>query len=184
MLLIIDGYNLIFAGLFYPQSSLKTDKINFKSKDFLLKTRENLISKLKTYMASKKYQIIVVFDGNKSPAPAGQSHQKESPQIEIVFSGRGSTADEVIFQLISARPRESIKVVTSDKSLADTLKKSRPTGIEIISVSKFIRELSIPVRDTKYDEGEPREKFVGLNGNPGAVEKWVSAFGGQENSLR
>jgi predicted RNA-binding protein with PIN domain len=206
MFLIIDGYNLIFSGLFHAEKHLRQQFIrnirdnedpnnnaDYTSPGFLGKARDNLIAQLKLYNTKRRLKIIVIFDGDESIGY--QSHQKESPDIEIIFSTKKSKADNLIIDIVSYykedrfhnKSNQTIRVVTSDRALTQTLRKS---GVQIISANDFIRELfktnqfrHHSISDGKKAdmvlENEPIEKFIGLPQSE--VEKWLKIFTGKSN---
>ncbi|MEK7310212.1 MAG: NYN domain-containing protein [Planctomycetota bacterium] len=167
MILLIDGYNLIFSGLGQSDDT---------KPNYLEILRDNLISQLKSYNTRKKYRIIVVFDGDKANTHYPQ--EKESGGIRVVFSQDQTTADEHIINLVSSYIREKphrqdLCAVTSDLALAETLISNR---VKIISSQEFAVELT--VRDKNTTPGlkdEPIEKFTGLK--PSDVPKWLKIFG-------
>ncbi|MFH1232049.1 MAG: NYN domain-containing protein [Planctomycetota bacterium] len=187
MILIIDGYNLIFSDLW--GKSVRDNKnsdgdIGSKPTDFLEKARDNLIAQLKSYNTKRRLKIIVIFDGNESIGY--QSHQKESPNIEIIFSTKESKADNLIIDIVSYYKEDAahnkIRVVTSDRLLAQMTKQS---GVQIIPVNEFIKELlktnqirhhsiSAGTKADMASEDEPIEKFIGLR--PSEVEGWLKVF--------
>jgi predicted RNA-binding protein with PIN domain len=104
--IIIDGYNLI------KQSPL------FRSADFhnLSGVREKLIERLALYRMVRGNPLVVVFDGWQE-GHATEQRTKEKG-IDIIYSQRGETADEVIKRLVT-HAREELVVVTSDREIND-----------------------------------------------------------------
>lgn len=184
MILLIDGYNLIFTQ---PPDRVRFTRhpesirgAGFNHPGELETLRDNLVSQLKSYNIKKKYRIIVVFDGDKTNTHYPE--EKESGGIRVVFSQGKTTADEHIINLISSyiqeKPhRQDLCVVTSDRDLAETLSNNR---VRIISSQEFATELTIKSRDTSPDlKGEPFEKFTGLK--PSDVPKWLKMFSKEEH---
>jgi len=166
MILLIDGYNLLFSGLAAPNNTRS---------DYLEKLRDNLVAQLKSYNTRKKYRIIVVFDGDKANTHYPQ--EKESGNIRVVFSQGRSTADEHIINMVSSYVREKphrqdLCAVTSDRALAETLLSNR---VRIISSQEFAVELLLKGKDISADiKEDPIEKFTGLK--PSDVPKWLKIF--------
>lgn len=217
MILIIDGYNLIFTGLSHPEKHLRqkfirnindnedsdatvlrkhsglrstSNNTEYNSPDFLEQARDNLIAQLKSYNTKKHLKIIVIFDGDESIGY--QSHQKESPNIEIIFSTKKSKADNLIIDIVSyhredkTHNKQAVRVITSDRLLAQTIRQS---GVQIVPANEFIRELiktnqirhhsiSAGTKADLLSEDEPIEKFIGLR--PSEVEGWLKVFNKNE----
>lgn len=168
MILLIDGYNLIFTQPLRARAG-------FTPPDELETLRDNLVSQLQSYNIKKKYRIIVVFDGDKANTHYPQ--ERESGNIRVVFSQDKSTADEHIINLVLSYVREKpqrqdLCAVTSDRALAEALRSNR---VKIISSQEFAVELTVKDKDTSPDlKDEPIEKFTGLK--PSDVPKWLKIF--------
>ncbi|MBI5778009.1 MAG: NYN domain-containing protein [Planctomycetes bacterium] len=167
MILLIDGYNLLFSGL-NLSDNIKPNQLET--------LRDNLVAQLKSYNIKKKYRIIVVFDGDKTVSHYPQ--ERESGNVRVVFSPGRTTADEHIINLVSEyiqdKPRRSdVCAVTSDRALAETLRNKR---VKIISSQEFAVELLLKDKDISTDiKEDPIEKFTGLK--PADVPKWLKLFG-------
>lgn len=108
--LLIDGYNYIgrtsLAGMF----GLSDSEV----------ARDHLLDQLVEYRKEKRAKITVVFD-----AYAGVHLFRSRTNykgIEVIYSGRDETADDVIRQLIRTRPA-GLVVVSSDRALIDEAKR-------------------------------------------------------------
>ena len=108
--LLIDGYNYIgrtsLAGMFGP-SDPET-------------ARDYLLNQLVEYRKEKAAKITVVFD-----AYAGVHLLRSRTNykgIEVIYSGRDETADDVIRQMIKSQPA-GLVVVSSDRALIDEAKR-------------------------------------------------------------
>ena len=76
--------------------------------------------------------VTVVFDGDPPPAALGQS-------LEVVFAGRGRTADDVITDLVALDPDPgSLTVVTSDREL---VRRVQAPGAHVVGAGAFRRRL-------------------------------------------
>ena len=168
MILLIDGYNLIFTQPLRARAG-------FTSPNELETLRDNLVAQLKSYNTRKKFRIIVVFDGDKTNTHYPQ--EKESGNIRMVFSQGQATADEHIINLVSSYIREKphrqdLCAVTSDRALAETLISNR---VKIISSQEFAAELTVRNSSAVPElKDEPIEKFTGLK--PSDVPKWLKIF--------
>ncbi|MDI6732739.1 MAG: NYN domain-containing protein [Planctomycetota bacterium] len=179
MILIIDGYNLLFSGLYRayarPSGRSKVPKTEY----FLETARDKLITCLKQYNQSRKagqYKIVVVFD-NSTEREIYPS-QKESSGIRIIFAS--PTADDTILNIAESyiTNSSSLEVVTSDRDLRERL---AVLGVKTIPVTEFIKDLfreppsgNCGDETTCKESGEPAEKFRRLS--PSEVEKWLKVF--------
>lgn len=106
--LVVDGFNLIRRD---PELS-RIERANFPG------AQQALILRLAQYRRGTAHQITVVFDGAGSDRPYRQRSQREG--IEVVFSARGESADEVIMGMTQAAAgrQSGWVVVTADRGLA------------------------------------------------------------------
>lgn len=103
-ILIVDGYNVIFAW-----QDLKS-----LSKESLEHARLELRHRLLNYGSYKGYKIILVFDGKHAPFTADE--QRISADFIEVFTGTHETADAYIEREVFSKKGQykTIYVVTSD----------------------------------------------------------------------
>jgi predicted RNA-binding protein with PIN domain len=101
--LIVDGYNMIFA---WPElAALKDTKLE--------DARDQLISILADYGAMTRQQVTVVFDSHRRTD--GEASNERIAGVQVVFSGRKTSADHVIERLVfGARSGDDVTVATSD----------------------------------------------------------------------
>src|SRR2546428_7278917 len=101
--LIVDGYNIIFA---WPELSAVKD---VKLED----ARDLLISILADYAALTRQKVTVVFDSHRRPD--AEASQQNISGVEVVYSGRKTSADHVIERLLfEAKASDEVTVATSD----------------------------------------------------------------------
>ena len=141
-LVILDGYNLIFAW----------DTLTEVATHSLEKARETLLDILASYAAYTKTELMVVFDAYRVPEGVGSDFLKDG--IRVVFTKQYQTADAYIEKLIhELGPDYSIRVVSGDYLLqisAVTAGVSRMTPKEFIAeitrveseITEFIRKLT------------------------------------------
>ena len=141
-LVILDGYNLIFAW----------DTLTEVATHSLEKARETLLDILASYAAYTKTELMVVFDAYRVPEGVGSDFVKDG--IRVVFTKQYQTADAYIERLIhDLGPDYSIRVVSGDYLLqisAVTAGVSRMTPKEFITeitrveseITEFIRKLT------------------------------------------
>ena len=141
-LVILDGYNLIFAW-----DTLK------EVADFSLeKARETLLDILASYGAFTKTEMMLVFDAYRVPDGTGSDFLRDG--VRVVYTKQHQTADAYIERVIhDLGPDYSIRVVSGDYLLqisAVTAGVSRMTTREFIAevtrvgseITDFIRRLT------------------------------------------
>ena len=101
--LIVDGYNIIFA---WPDLAAVKD-VNLQD------AREMLIATLADYAAMTRQKVTVVFDSHRRPD--AEASEQTISGVEVVYSGRKTSADHVIERLLfEARAGDEVTVATSD----------------------------------------------------------------------
>jgi predicted RNA-binding protein with PIN domain len=101
--LIVDGYNIIFA---WPELSSLKD-VNLQD------AREFLIATLADYGAMTQQKVTVVFDSHRRPD--AEASTQEVNGVQVVYSGRKTSADHVIERLLyEAKSSDEVTVATSD----------------------------------------------------------------------
>ncbi len=129
MKLLVDGYNLLHAsGVFGKPSDPPT----------LETARRALLDFLAQHLTEReRARATVVFDGKDAP-PGLPSHGKHE-QIQVIFSRRKTTADELIAEMIAAEndPRQLL-VVTSDHGVQ---RAARQRGVAVQDSELWVREV-------------------------------------------
>src|SRR5258708_3725422 len=124
--LIVDGYNIIFA---WPELSALKD-VNLQD------ARELLIATLADYAAMTRQKVTVVFDSHRRPD--AEASQQEVSGVQVVYSGRKTSADHVIEGLLcGARSRDEVRVAPWDG-----LQRARARGRQI----KPVPALTLKIR--------------------------------------
>ena len=101
--LIVDGYNIIFA---WPDLAAVKD-VNLQD------AREMLIATLADYAAMTRQKVTVVFDSHRRPD--AEASEQTISGVEVVYSGRKTSADHVIERLLfEARASDEVTVATPD----------------------------------------------------------------------
>ncbi len=157
-MLIVDGHNLAFA--------------DDQARNLLLGGRpdaaiQRIGQLVHAYAQATRQQALVVFDGagGSQPAPA-------VGRIRYLFSG-DKTADLEIMRVIrGSTGRREISLVTSDRSLASSARKSRARTIGVAAFLKEVGRLQ-RVKRTKTVT-EPAGKLTGAS--PDEVEYWLKVF--------
>src|SRR5438046_9626146 len=101
--LIVDGYTIMVA---WPELSAVKD---VKLED----ARVLRISVLADYAAMTRQKVTVVFDSHRRPD--AEASEQTISGVEVVYSGRKTSADHVIERLLfEARASDEVTVATSD----------------------------------------------------------------------
>ena len=101
--LIVDGYNVIFAW----------DELRALAARQLDLARERLMDLLAGYAAFTRTELVLVFDGFRTPGNPGSRTDYHS--IRVAFTAYGETADAYIERLADEIGKnERVRVVTSD----------------------------------------------------------------------
>lgn len=108
--ILIDGYSLLHA---WPELARGKPRHSAAARD-------ELIHHLTLYRDAIGTPITVVFDG--ANAPAGVTAAPSTPEMEILYSRAGQTADDII-ERVAHRFREfgEVLAVTDDNAERDTV---------------------------------------------------------------
>ena len=121
MLLLIDGYNLLYAiglgGIGTPAARLDA-------------AREELLQWLASALSlEERRETVIVFDA-QSP-PAGASSETMYAEMRIVFAVGHRDADELICQMIRETPNPGLlTVVSSDHQIQIQARRRRATPVD------------------------------------------------------
>lgn len=101
-MLIIDGYNLLFAVFRQPIKSIET-------------TREELLELLTAYCAKNRKRATVFFDSARCGDVFKHARSVRRGDLTVIYTARGETADEAIIERVrEAKDKKSMTVITSD----------------------------------------------------------------------
>ena len=128
--------------------------------------RRRLLAELARFARGAGVTVEAVFDGAPDEFfPDGSYFMG----VRVFYAERGSDADARIKQLVEAsRERRTLKVVTSDRALADYV---RRCGAEVIRSGQFRRRLDVlsETEETKHDaRGGVKES---------ELDEWMYYFG-------
>jgi predicted RNA-binding protein with PIN domain len=127
--------------------------------------RLRLMDDLARFAQTRRVRVTVVFDGAPEQHFADGASRKG---IRVFYSERGSNADERIKQLVEqSRERRTLLVVTSDRALADYV---RRCGAQVIRSGEFRRKMEEAASDTAAEETD--EPSVN-----GELNQWMRYFG-------
>jgi predicted RNA-binding protein with PIN domain len=126
--------------------------------------RRALMDDLARFALGRRVSVAVVFDGAPEQHFADGASYKG---IRIFYAERGSNADERIKQLVEgARERRTLIVITSDRALADYV---RRCGAQVIRSGEFRRKMEETADIPTQDMDEPS-----VNGE---LNEWMRYFG-------
>ena len=125
--LIVDGYNLIFAW----------DELKKLAAERLDLARSKLMDALSSYCGFTKSELVLVFDGFRTPGNPGS--RSEYHNIHVVYTRDGETGDAYIERLVDEIGRNyDVRVVTSDNLIRLSALRS---GVLRTSSKEFSLEL-------------------------------------------
>lgn len=108
--ILVDGYSLLHS---WPELAPGKSRHS-------LAARDELIYRLTLYRDTVGTPITVVFDGGG--APAGTPKAVSTPELEVIYSRAGQTADDII-ERVAHRMRDfgEVLAVTDDHAERDTV---------------------------------------------------------------
>jgi predicted RNA-binding protein with PIN domain len=129
------------------------------------KARRRLMDELAQFALAGRARVTVVFDGAPEQHFADGATYKG---VRVFYSERGSNADERIKQMVeSARERRTLIVVTSDRALADYV---RRCGAKVLRSGEFRKKMEeATARDAQQKDDEPSAG--------GELKEWMRYFG-------
>ena len=147
--ILVDGYSLLHN---WPELAPGRPRHSSAA-------RGELIQTLTLYRDVIGTPITIVFDGGG--APAGTPKTRSTPEMEIIFSRAGQTADQII-ERVTHRMKEfgEVLAVTDDYAERDTV---IAMGGMASSCENFIRSIEIALdeqtREIQYLNRRERGKF-------------------------
>ena len=127
-MVIIDGYNLIYAD----------DRLKETSLFSLEKAREELMDLLSSYVAYTKTELVLVFDAYLVKEGEGAEYPHDG--YRVVYTKANQTADAYIEKMMyELGPDYSIRMVTNDRLLQFSAVQS---GITRMTAQEFLEELT------------------------------------------
>jgi len=158
MALLIDTYNLLHAAI--PIGGPFTDLT---------------VHRLCQYLCSSpvRQKTTLVLDGRAKPS---EPSENEFPELHLVYSGAGVSADTVIAQLLErSHDRRHLTVVSNDREVASHARRHRAHAQ---SCEAFLQSLM-----TAHSAGRklgqarlPTHKTEGL-ADPAITDRWLQEFG-------
>lgn len=146
--ILVDGYSLLHS---WPE--IAPGKARFSAA-----ARDELVGKLTQYRDASQTPITIVFDGGGF---AGKSKIKSTPEVEILFSRAGKTADQLIERAAHRfADYGEVLVVTDDHAERETV---MAVGGLASSCLNFIQTVESALaemqNDIKHHNRKERNKF-------------------------
>lgn len=162
MTLLIDGHNLIGAGVFRD--------IRLRDED----DEAKLVARLKIWRSRIRRKIVVFFDRG---IPGGRDHRMSGAGVEVVFAANPTEADDLIRRRLQHAARNMV-LVSNDDALART---AEANGIERWRGDEFVARMALRMPDLPTPEaGE--EWHVHLS--PQEVDEWMELFQAKKRARR
>ena len=152
--ILVDGYSLLHN---WPE--LAPGKARHS-----VAARDELIARLTHYQDTIGTPITVVFDG--AGAPKGTAADHSTPELEILYSKAGQTADDIIERVTHRLlPYGEVLVVTDDHAERDTV---IALGAATAACDLFITQIHHALKELRLDMGRhnEREKRAFKRGGP------------------
>ncbi len=161
-MLLIDGYNLLFAS---HKGRIQSNEMEA--------SREKLIDRVARYCERRGTRARIVFDHTKGPPVWGIPGRTKSGPVEVLYTPQGVIADDEILGMVEKTgDRTSFTLVTNDRGIADVVRKRR---FRVLGSEAFLSEMEKEIESAEGKSDDPREKTEGLP--PGEVDYWMKEFG-------
>lgn len=140
MWIIVDGYNLLWAGPDWRRLEREDRGAG----------REALLRDLDRYRLRKGHRMTVVFDG-----AMGVEGRGRASGVSVIYSARGEQADAVIRRL-AAQEASATVVVTSDRAVASAVEAAGATAMSSGEFLGRLEQTLLAEAKGEEGEGEPR----------------------------
>jgi len=135
--ILIDGYSLLHH---WPKLAPGRPRHSMAARDALI----DLVSR---YRDATGTPITIIFDG--AGAPRGTAKPHSTPELEILYSQAGQTADDMIERVTHRLvPYGGVLVVTDDFAERDTV---IALGGAVASCDQFIRQMGEALNEFQRD---------------------------------
>lgn len=150
-MLLIDGYNLLFALKKPDSRTLEQD-------------RDELVRAIEGFAGRTNQSVRIVFD-------RGGPRRERRAGIEIVHVADGSSADDVILAALEETgDRTAYRVVSSDRAIRKAAERRK---FEVVESREFWREVT--ALEERSKPSLPREKEQGISS--AEADHWMKEFG-------
>ena len=131
--LIIDGHSIIFAW----------EELRVLHERSQLAARDELIRRMTCYQDCTGERTIIVFDGKGTETIS----QHEEAGIQVFFSKKGVTADQIIERLVGKYGRKKkITIASRDKAVLDTCSSFGALAISPNSLREYLKSAEDKLR--------------------------------------
>ncbi len=152
MELLIDGHNLIGAGVF--------DDIHLSDED----DEAKLVARLKVWRSRYKGKITVVFDRG---IPGGRDRDLSGGGVDVIFAASPTEADDLIQSRLE-RNSNGLELVSNDAKLVAI---AWANGVASMRGAELVERFTFP-EPTQAEPGEEQDVQVGTS----EVEEWLNLF--------
>jgi uncharacterized protein len=135
--ILVDGYSLLHS---WPELASSRPRHSAAARD-------ELIRRLTLYQDACGTPITVIFDGGG--APSGTPAASSTPEMEVLYSRRGKTADQLIERAAHRfGPYGEVLAVTNDNAERETV---LSLGGSVCSCWNFIQDIENALADVAED---------------------------------
>jgi predicted RNA-binding protein with PIN domain len=125
--LIVDGHSVVFA---WPELRRLHERRTALARD-------ELVKQLTAYQDASGVRVVAVFDGKGEKS----SEASEPGGIQVFYSGKGQTADEVVERLVAKYgSQHEITVATSDLLEQQTVSTFGATPISVEILREYLAD--------------------------------------------
>jgi len=153
MPLLIDGHNLIGAGVF--------DDISLADED----DEAKLVARLRVWRSRYRGKMTVIFDRG---IPGGRDRVLSGGGVEVVFAADPAQADDLIRRRLRAH-RKGLTLVSNDAAL---LQEAAVFGVECLRGDEFVARFMLQAPDAAEAGSEHDVQL-----SEAEVEEWLAIFG-------
>lgn len=160
MSLLIDGHNLIGAGVF--------EDIRLSDED----DEAKLVARLKVWRSRVRGKITVIFDRG---IPGGVDVKLGGAGVEVIFAADPAQADDLIRRrLRHAKP--GLTLVTNDDAL---IRSAAAYRVDVLRGDEFVQRMQIAVPAAPEPGTEDDVRL-----SKAEVDEWLQLFGGEPKPKR
>lgn len=152
MALLIDGHNLIGAGVF--------EDIYLSDED----DEAKLVARLKVWKSRYRGKMTVVFDRG---IPGGQDRRLSGAGVDVVFASDPAEADDLICRRLQKRPKD-LTLVSNDARLIAV---AASFGVSTVRGSEFVERFTFAAAEI---EEHGTEKDIRLSEEE--IDEWLELF--------
>lgn len=152
MTLLVDGHNLIGAGVF--------DDIRLSDED----DEAKLVARLRVWRSRYRGKITVVFDRG---IPGGRDRRLSGGGVEVIFAASPAEADDLIRRRMQ-QMRKNLELVTNDAAL---IAAAAALGVPVTGCAEFVARFTLTAPDAEELGAEADVQL-----SQAEVEEWLKVF--------